>query len=73
MEEVISTLHGKITVKEHPDEIITIIRHGSYLPLIFHSRHELWDFFEQLQKIIPNRESSTIDRYVGERGRYDVT
>lgn len=71
MKDIISTLYGKITVIEHPDESITISRHHSHSALIFHSRQEWWDFVERMQQLIPNRQTSLEDTYLGERGKYD--
>lgn len=74
MEEIVSTLHGKLKVTENSDELITITRLGSYLPLIFFSRQELWEFIDQLARVVPPPKHNDISqRYIGDVGRFDVT
>ena len=71
MKDIISTLYGKFTVIEHPDESITIYRHHPHSAIIFHSRREWWEFVDRMRELIPNRQTSLEDTYLGERGKYD--
>jgi ribosomal protein S18 len=72
----IHLLKGHFKVKEFDDGFITVSQQ-QYLEnrqmLGFKDSHELYEFIDELAKIIPRpKKSDRTDTYVGERWKYDL-
>jgi hypothetical protein len=72
MTDTIKTLHITRHVKEMEDGRIAIQSVGRYNTLFFHNTEDLYEFLDQLVKLLPRPAKANLtDKYLGDPWKYD--